>query len=68
MLLKKVKTRDYAEDKETDGSLRQPAVTGKDSHKGSLANDQRASSTFRLTLLLPRSVIASLMADECNSS
>jgi len=68
VLLKKVKARDYAKDEETDGSLRQPTVTGKDSHKGSLANDQRASSTFRLTLLLPRSVIASLMADECNSS
>ena len=68
MLLEKIETRDYAEDEETDGSLRQPAVTGKDSHKGSLANDQRASSTFRLTMLLPCSVIASLMADECNSS
>jgi len=38
VLLEKIETRHYAKDKETDGSLRQPAVTRKDSHKGPLPN------------------------------
>ena len=57
MLLEKIKTRYYAEHADTDGGLRQPAVVGKDSHKGPLANGQRPGSTFRLTLLNLRSVI-----------
>ena len=57
MLLEKIETRDYAEDEDADGSLRQLAVTRKDSHKGQLANGQRPSSIFRLTLLFLRGVI-----------
>jgi hypothetical protein len=65
VLLKKIKTRYCAKDEGADGGLRQTAVMGKDSHKGSLANGQRPSSTFRLTLILLRSVITSSIVREC---
>jgi len=52
VLLEKVKARYHAEHEDADGSLRQLAVTRKDSHKGQLANDQRPSSTFRLNSAL----------------
>jgi len=65
VLLKKIKTRYCAKDEGADGGLRQPAVIGKDSHKGSLPNGQRPSSTFRLTLILLPSVITSSIVREC---
>ena len=54
VLFEKIKTRYYAEHEDTDGGLRQPAITGKNSHKGPLANDQLSSSTFPLDSALAR--------------
>jgi len=64
VLLEKVKACHYAEHEDADGSLRQLAVTRKDSHKGQVANGQRPSSIFRLTLLFLRGVIGWSVARE----